>query len=1072
MRAFLLLFATLLATLTASAQLPSYVPTDGLVAWYPFNGNANDASVNGQNGSMSNVTFTNGASGAANEAAHFNGDAQILIPHNSIWNASSYTLTALYRWQNNPSATPNGNSLLISKRQPSGWGSSFEHSPGGGLSWTIGSNGSAGIGTPIPQNTWVHITWVFTPSTIQFYLDGQLVNTASSPGAMNSNTLPVSIGMRGNGWHELIGDIDHIGYWSRALTETEVLDLHAMEVTPPEGCMDPAACNYDPDAEVDDGSCITPCVQGCMDSDACNYNPDANQDDGSCAEGFSLNISDTTVCAGDTLTFFVDNLSPATLPYAKSTGNNEWFVSAGASGNGSQASPFGTIQAAVNQASNGDVITVLPGTYTGTGNRNISPLGKSITIQSEDGPEVTIIDCEHLDRGFIANSGESMNTIIQGFHITQGLPTSGPTNYGTAIFIEDNSGLLIQHCIISECKRTGDVAGTAIQIGDTETSGPQTGVESCVFKNNIGGGIGASKKSFYCHNSLFMDNISLSLGNGHVANPAQEYRNCILVRNSGNSSMVLGHGKRAENCLFIENTNSSSGIGYVGTNWSGINTYDHCTFFGNLGTYYSSNWYDHRGDIRSCIFHDGGPARNHIAGNQNIINYYSSLGEGISGNGNISGDPLFVDADNLDFSLSPSSPCIGTGENGTNMGCDLSLLPEWMIPMAAGNDVVSESEETITWSDGSTQDTLVVVADETITITATSGDSGCSQNVIITVTELECGDAEATNYAPNATCTGGPCTYNGCTDPEACNYSAIAEADDGSCDYSCCPGPGCCVDPNLWDATLQQCTGSSPACGAGTHWDPVTEMCIADVPGTTDENCTVMNLQELAEGYQVLLDHTADQDSIILAQQATIDALDAVCGCSAPVSYQGHDYEVVEIGGQCWFAENLQSASYRNGDAIPVLANSDWDDTPNGSQAAFDGDEANVVEYGRLYNWHAIDDPRRLCPSGWHVPDDAEWQVLIDGIGVQGGLQLKATSGWTAGPNGTDAHGFDGRPAGKRSANGVFTSLGALATWWSATPNENGGDAHVKSLIDNSDEVYQQQGISRQQGRSIRCLKN
>ena len=53
-----------------------------------------------------------------------------------------------------------------------------------------------------------------------------------------------------------------------------------------------------------------------------------------------------------------------------------------------------------------------------------------------------------------------------------------------------------------------------------------------------------------------------------------------------------------------------------------------------------------------------------------------------------------------------------------------------------------------------------------------------------------------------------------------------------------------------------------------------------------------------------------------------------------------------------------------------------------------------------------------------------------------------------------------------------MTSLGALATWWSATPNDNGGDAHVNSLIDNSDEVYQQQGISRQQGRSIRCLKN
>ena len=260
MRPLTLLLGCLLISTPLLAQLPSYVPTDGLVAWYPFNGNANDASVNGQNGSMSNVTFTTGASGEAIEAAHFNGDAQVLIPHNSIWNASSYTLTALYRWQNNSSATPNGNSLLMSKREPSGWGSSFEHSPGGGLSWTIGSNGGAGIGTTIPQNTWVHITWVFTPSTIHFYLDGQLVNSASSPGAMNSNTLPVSIGMRGNGWHELIGDIDHIGYWSRALTETEILDLHAMEVTPPEGCMDPAACNY---------------------------NPDANQDDGSCAEGFS-----------------------------------------------------------------------------------------------------------------------------------------------------------------------------------------------------------------------------------------------------------------------------------------------------------------------------------------------------------------------------------------------------------------------------------------------------------------------------------------------------------------------------------------------------------------------------------------------------------------------------------------------------------------------------------------------------------------------------------------------------------------------------------------------------------------
>ena len=148
---------------------------------------------------------------------------------------------------------------------------------------------------------------------------------------------------------------------------------------------------------------------------------------------------------------------------------------------------------------------------------------------------------------------------------------------------------------------------------------------------------------------------------------------------------------------------------------------------------------------------------------------------------------------------------------------------------------------------------------------------------------------------------------------DACNYNAAAQCAGEACDYSCCPGPGCCDDPSQWDAALQQCITAAPdtivltdtllvptpSCGAGTHWDPVTEMCIADAPGTVDENCTVMNLQELAEGYQVLLNHTADQDSIILALQANLDtctgnldntannALDGPCAGENHVTYQG-----------------------------------------------------------------------------------------------------------------------------------------------------------------------------------------
>ena len=186
-----------------------------------------------------------------------------------------------------------------------------------------------------------------------------------------------------------------------------------------------------------------------------------------------------------------------------------------------------------------------------------------------------------------------------------------------------------------------------------------------------------------------------------------------------------------------------------------------------------------------------------------------------------------------------------------------------------------------------------------------------------------CTDATACNYNADATSDDGSCIPSGCMEEDACNYNALAQCEGEACDYTCFPGPGCCSDGTTWDSALSQCTSttsnapSAASCGAGTHWDPVTEMCIADVPGTTDENCTVMNLQELAEGYQVLLDHTANQDSIILAQQTTIDALDAVCGCSAPVSYQGHDYEVVEIGDQCWFAENLHSVRPRRAQCQP-----------------------------------------------------------------------------------------------------------------------------------------------------------
>ena len=300
---------------SGQAQLPLYVPTEDLVAWYPFDGNALDISGNEQHGTESNVSFLSESGDAPFQYAHFNGDASINIPHSDMWNAGEYTLTMRYQWQLNPSATPNGNSLIVSKRPPSGWGAGFEHSPSGGLSWSINGNGGVGPQSPQPQGEWVETTWVFGSDSIKIYSGAELVQSAPSPGPMNFNSLPISIGMRGNGWHELIGDIDYLGYWSRTLTAEEVLGIHLMS-SQVSGCTDPEACNYMVEAEEEDGSCV-----------------------------YAVYGWD---CTG--------NCVPGTV----------WYVDAAAAGEeavGNLSSPFGSVQQAMEVACDGDTILISPGLY-------------------------------------------------------------------------------------------------------------------------------------------------------------------------------------------------------------------------------------------------------------------------------------------------------------------------------------------------------------------------------------------------------------------------------------------------------------------------------------------------------------------------------------------------------------------------------------------------------------------------------------------------------------------------------------------------------------------------------------
>ena len=92
----------------------------------------------------------------------------------------------------------------------------------------------------------------------------------------------------------------------------------------------------------------------------------------------------------------------------------------------------------------------------------------------------------------------------------------------------------------------------------------------------------------------------------------------------------------------------------------------------------------------------------------------------------------------------------------------------------------------------------------------------------------------------------------------------------------------------------------------------------------------------------------------------------------------GHVYKTITIGKQVWMAENLQVTRYRNGEAIPNITDTAaWSASASGAYCNYNNDTGNVAGYGRLYNWHAINDKRKLAPEGWHIPTDEEIATLV-----------------------------------------------------------------------------------------------
>ena len=216
------------------------------------------------------------------------------------------------------------------------------------------------------------------------------------------------------------------------------------------------------------------------------------------------------------------------------------------------------------------------------------------------------------------------------------------------------------------------------------------------------------------------------------------------------------------------------------------------------------------------------------------------------------------------------------------------------------------------------------------------------------------------------------------------------------------------------------------------------------------------------------------------------------CSGVSTVSYDGVTYNTVSIGNQCWFKENLRTTKYNDGTSITnVTDKATWTSTTSGAYCWFNNDSLTYsATYGALYNWYAVN-TGKLCPSGWHVPSDAEWTTLTNYLSANstywcGGnssyiaKSLASTTSWDSSTNycavgnnlsANNSTGFSALPGGYRFySDGSFYSLDKHGYWWSSTEND-GSNAWNRNLNYNNANVNRNNNNKRN-GFSVRCLRD
>jgi len=197
------------------------------------------------------------------------------------------------------------------------------------------------------------------------------------------------------------------------------------------------------------------------------------------------------------------------------------------------------------------------------------------------------------------------------------------------------------------------------------------------------------------------------------------------------------------------------------------------------------------------------------------------------------------------------------------------------------------------------------------------------------------------------------------------------------------------------------------------------------------------------------------------------------------IDNDGNVYQPVTIGRQVWMKENLKTTKYVNGDPITEITDAtQWNNLKTGAYCNYDNNMNTANTYGRLYNWYAVNDNRKICPAGWHVPYDSDWTILTNYLGgenIAGGkLKEAGTTHWISpNLNATNETGFTALPGGRRLSfpdeTCHFIEIGENGYWWSAVTAAN--LAWYRSMLYKYGFVNRN-GHHWRTGHSIRCIKD